>query len=153
MLEGLYIIHNSETLIYHYITMKVRKMDSPQSFLSAPTCYVYYIQKFICFKQYQSCITNNLVYKRETKDTKAICKLVNRKQTDNAMEKSEKPSKEKQQYTKHNIKNLIVINTNPTENRKISQVPGRVSVFYSICGTRCVDHLSIETVISLKSLE
>ena len=43
------------------------------------------------------------MYKRGMKDTKGTVKLINLKQTDNAMTKNEKTNK--QQYTKHNIEN------------------------------------------------
>ena len=48
-------------------------------------------------------IPENKVYIRETKDTKGTIKLINLKQTDNAMAKMKKTNK--QQHTWHNIEN------------------------------------------------
>ena len=44
------------------------------------------------------------VVERGTKDTKGTVKLINLKQTDNAMAKNEKRTN-KQQHTRHNIEN------------------------------------------------
>lgn len=57
------------------------------------------------------------VYEREVEDTKGIFKLVSWKQTDDAMAKNRKLSKDKQQNTKHSLENKSLSNRNPTYNQ------------------------------------
>ncbi|CAC5385110.1 unnamed protein product [Mytilus coruscus] len=116
---------SSDTKKRQFSKMDINKVSSYNGYYKVVECYI----------------------KREAKDTKGTFNLTSRKQTDNAMAKKKRP-KDKQQYTKHNIENQRLDNTNPKTEDDL-RCSGRVSRSCSTCGTRRVAQVSTNQVTSL----
>ena len=94
------------------------------------------------------CIEGKIRHERGTKDTKGTVKLINLKQTDNAVAKNEKDK----QTTAHTTQHRKLKNKQHEPHQKtrgVLRCSGRVSRSCSTCGTRRVAHVIKNSVNSL----